>query len=196
MGVTCVLRWKNANGKPNFNFIQDHVRTGAWGITCKVYRDASPRAKQGTDKLMYQVSLSQHRDKVFVMVDGGVVVEAERELEGVLGKLKNLWILRQNHAIDGGSCYEVGDFTIRAANIILGGNYKGLLLEVEYRPLSTPNAATPLIEEFVRNIMPANAELSYQIESDYEKVGLSARVFSPAHTAYQYMTLMRRDGLL
>lgn len=63
------------------------------------------------------------------MVEGSVVVEAEKELELIVNRLKNLWQLRQSVNLEGTS-YEIGDFSLRVANILLGSSYKGLLLEV------------------------------------------------------------------
>lgn len=59
-----------------------------------------------------------------------------------------------------------------------------------------PNACTALLTEFVRTITPPAANLSFEIEHDYGAVGLSTTEFTPAHTAYQYMQLFRRDSLL
>jgi hypothetical protein len=116
-----------------------------------------------------------------------------------------------------GTSYDIGDFTLRVANILLGSTYKGLLLEVsicalwlqslkctfltytdqvEYRPCSSPYGATEIIRDFVESLIPANAQLSIDTEYDYEKVGLSNQEFTIAHTGYQYMHLFRKDSLL
>ncbi|RUS29657.1 hypothetical protein BC938DRAFT_480399 [Jimgerdemannia flammicorona] len=107
MGVTCVIRWVDAKGMPTFSSIVDNVtkllhgrHAGRWNMTCKVFRDTNPVQKTGTGKFMYQVALSQHPRHVYCMVDGSVLVEADKELENVLGKLKNLWVMRQSVPVE------------------------------------------------------------------------------------------------
>ncbi|KAM3583938.1 hypothetical protein VKS41_003903 [Umbelopsis sp. WA50703] len=199
MGMTCIVRWKNATGMRDFTTIDEHVvktlhgkNTGRWGLTCKVYRDNS---RNNSGKLLYQISLAQQPRQLYCMVDGGVVVEVERDVETIFSRLKNLWVIRQSATIEGTS-YDIGDFTLRVANILLGSTYKGLLLEVEYRPCSSPYGATEIIRDFVESLIPANAQLSIDTEYDYEKVGLSNQEFTIAHTGYQYMHLFRKDSLL
>ncbi|KAI9311376.1 mediator complex, subunit Med20 [Dichotomocladium elegans] len=168
---------------------QHQTSGGGSGINSSVNNGSSDA------KLMYQVVLGQQPGQAYCMVDGSVVVEAEKELEIILTRLKNLWQLRHNVMIEGTS-FEIGDFTLRVANILLGSTYKGLLLEISYHPCSTPNIAADLFREFVESIVPATAQLSCEYEYNYELVGLSNHDFTMAHTGYQYMMLFRNDGLL
>ncbi|CEP16133.1 hypothetical protein [Parasitella parasitica] len=201
MGVTW---WKNATGMRDFTFIAEHVtktlhgkNTGPWSLSFKVLRDNNQNNRQMAlkdSKLLYQVSLAQQPGLVYCMVDGSVVIEAEKEMEIILSRLKNLWQLRQSVTIEGTS-YEIGDFTLRVANILLGSTYKGLLLEIDYHPCTTPNNASKLFQEFVESIVPPTAQLSCEYEYNYEQVGLSNNEFTTAHTSYQYMQLFRNDGL-
>ncbi|KAL0083989.1 TATA-binding related factor [Phycomyces blakesleeanus] len=205
MGVTCLVRWKNATGMRDFASIAEHVtkslqgkNTGPWSLSVKVHRDVNQIMRQAVVKdsrFLYQVALAQQPGQVYCMVDGSVVVEAEKEMEIILSRLKNLWQLRQSVVVEGTS-YEIGDFTLRVANILLGSAYKGLLLEIDYHPCSAPNVASDLLREFVENIVPPTAQLSCEYEYDYESVGLSNHEFTTAHTGYQYMMLFRNDGLL
>lgn len=121
------MRWKNATGMRDFTYIQEHVtkslhgkNTGPWSLGFKVYRDANhgnggrantsaalssalhhQQSSQGKEnKLMYQVTLGQQPGQVYCMVDGSVVVEAEKELEIILSRLKNLWQMRQSVMIE------------------------------------------------------------------------------------------------
>ncbi|KAF7721207.1 hypothetical protein EC973_005107 [Apophysomyces ossiformis] len=205
MGATCIVRWKNATGARDLTYITDHVtkslhgkNTGSWSLSFKVYRDATQSTRHlvlRDSKLLYHVSLSQKPGQVYCMVDGSVVVEAEKEIEFILSRLKNLWQLRQSVTLEGTS-YEIGDFTLRVANILLGSTYKGLLLEIDYRPCSAPNTAREMFKEFIESLVPSTAQLSCEYEYNYEAVGLSNNEFTTAHTGYQYMMLFRNDGLL
>ncbi|KAI8877942.1 TATA-binding related factor [Backusella circina FSU 941] len=202
MGVTCLVRWKNATGMRDFTYIAENVtksfhgkNTGSWSLAFKVFRDTDNRQSVSKDsKFLYQVSLTQRPGYVYCMVDGSVVVEVEKEMEMILSRLKNLWHLRQSVTIEGTS-YEIGDFTLRVANILIGSTYKGLLLEIDYHPCSTPNTANEIFKEFIESIVPPTAQLSCEYEYNYETVGLSNNEFTIAHTGYQYMKLFKSDGL-
>ncbi|KAI9304484.1 mediator complex, subunit Med20 [Cunninghamella echinulata] len=203
MGVTCLVRWKNATGMRDFTYIAEHVtktlqgkNAGPWSLTMKMYRDANVLQRQGKDgKIMYQTALGQQPGQLYCMVDGGVVVEAEKEMESILSRLKNIWQLRQNITIEGTS-FDIDDFTLRVANILIGSTYKGLLLEVDYHPCSVPHVANDLFREFIESILPPTAQLSCEYNYNFEQVGLSNQEFTFAHTGYQYMMLFRNDGLL
>jgi mediator of RNA polymerase II transcription subunit 20 len=144
----------------DFTYIAENVtksfhgkNTGSWSLAFKVFRDTDNRQSVSKDsKFLYQVSLTQRPGYVYCMVDGSVVVEVEKEMEMILSRLKNLWHLRQSVTIEvdkkkgwfagcnyadiyilyylKGTSYEIGDFTLRVANILIGSTYKGLLLEV------------------------------------------------------------------
>jgi mediator of RNA polymerase II transcription subunit 20 len=105
-----LVRWKNATGMRDFTFIAEHVtktlhgkNTGPWSLSFKVFRDNNQNNRQialKDSKLLYQVSLAQQPGHVYCMVDGSVVVEAEKEMEIILSRLKNLWQLRQSVTIE------------------------------------------------------------------------------------------------
>jgi mediator of RNA polymerase II transcription subunit 20 len=95
----------------DFTFIAEHVtktlhgkNTGPWSLSFKVFRDNNQNKRQQLalkdSKLLYQVSLAQQQGHVYCMVDGSVVVEAEKEMEIILSRLKNLWQLRQSVTIE------------------------------------------------------------------------------------------------
>ncbi|SAM06471.1 hypothetical protein [Absidia glauca] len=203
MGITCLVRWKNATGMRDFTYIAEHVTKtlhgrngGPWSLTMKMYREAGAVQRQGKDgKVMYQVALGQQPGQLYCMIDGGVVIEAEKEMESILSRLKNIWQLRQSITIEGTS-FDIDDFTLRVANILVGSTYKGLLLEIDYHPCFVPHNANDLFREFVESILPPSAQLSCDYDYSYEKVGLSNQEFTSAHTGYQYMMLFKKDGLL
>lgn len=93
----------------DFTLIAEHVtktfhgkNTGPWSLSFKVFRDMNQRQQLALkdSKLLYQVSLAQQPGHVYCMVEGSVVIEAEKELEIILSRLKNLWQLRQSVTIE------------------------------------------------------------------------------------------------
>ncbi|ORX95332.1 TATA-binding related factor [Basidiobolus meristosporus CBS 931.73] len=201
MGVTCVLRWTDANGAQSLNMLQERIVkvyhgkiSGRWNLSCKVYRDTNPINKMGTGKLLYLVYHSSYPSSVFSMIDG-VIVEADRELDFIVNKLKNIWVTRQNLQVEGYS-FDIGDFVLRAGNIMVGSSYKGMMIEIEYKPCSIPTQCNDIFSEFLQNVIPPGAKYSLETDYKYESVGLSSETFSPTHTGYHYMNLFWRDNLL
>jgi mediator of RNA polymerase II transcription subunit 20 len=92
----------------DFTLIAEHVtktlhgkNTGPWSLSFKVFRDVNQQQLALKDsKYIYQVSLAQQPGHVYCMVEGSVVIEAEKELEIILSRLKNLWRLRQSVTIE------------------------------------------------------------------------------------------------
>ncbi|KAF9115685.1 hypothetical protein BGX27_006929 [Mortierella sp. AM989] len=64
-----------------------------------------------------------------------VLVEVEKDIEALIVKLKNLWVSRQHAQVEG-YVYDLGDFIVRAGNIMVASSsYKGMLIEVFLKAL-------------------------------------------------------------
>ncbi|KAF9100841.1 hypothetical protein BGX29_006214 [Mortierella sp. GBA35] len=128
-----------------------------------------------------------------------VLVEVEKDIEALIAKLKNLWVHRQHAQIEG-HVYDMGDFIVRAGNILVATtSYKGILIEIEYLPqTSSATASNALIEEFVRLISPPGTILysPQMFDYPYEQVGLDPNNWSMLHSGFQFMTLFRRQHIL
>ncbi|KAK3827573.1 MAG: TATA-binding related factor of subunit 20 of mediator complex-domain-containing protein [Benniella sp.] len=128
-----------------------------------------------------------------------VLVEVERDIEALILKLKSLWVQRQ-HAVVEGQVYDLGDFIVRAGNILVANStYKGMLIEIEYLPQTTnATASNAILEEFVKLISPPGVTLysPQMLDYPYEQVGLDATKWSTLHSGFQYMTLFRRQHIL
>ncbi|GBC06732.1 hypothetical protein RclHR1_07000002 [Rhizophagus clarus] len=170
-----VLLWKDNNGQGMTKFHERVTTTllgsyrDKWGIQVKLYRDNK----------------------------NDVIVEAEREMENILEKLKNLWHLRQVMVYDGYT-YIIGDFLIRVA-YPKSTNYKGMLMEVEYTSTINPHVAAPILDEFIEILKPPEIEIVKWKPDDkysFSKIGLSEDTFTRAHTDYQYMMLFKSENLL
>ncbi|KAF8944122.1 hypothetical protein BGZ47_004606 [Haplosporangium gracile] len=128
-----------------------------------------------------------------------VLVEVEKDIEALIAKLKNLWVHRQHAQVEG-YVYDLGDFIVRAGNIMVAStSYKGMLIEIEYLPqTSSATASNALLEEFVRLISPPGVNLysPQMFDYPYEQVGLDPKNWSMLHSGFQFMTLFRRQHIL
>ncbi|KAF9916510.1 hypothetical protein BX616_003584 [Lobosporangium transversale] len=128
-----------------------------------------------------------------------VLVEVEKDIEALIAKLKNLWVHRQHAQVEG-YVFDLGDFIVRAGNIMVAStSYKGMLIEIEYLPqTSSAIASNAILEEFVRLISPPGVTLysPQMLDYPYEQVGLDSKHWSMLHSGFQYMTLFRRQHIL
>ncbi|KAF9986341.1 hypothetical protein BGZ75_001970 [Mortierella antarctica] len=128
-----------------------------------------------------------------------VLVEVEKDMEALVAKLKNLWVHRQHAQVEG-HIFDLGDFIVRAGNIMVAStSYKGMLIEIEYLPqTSSAIASNAILEEFVRLISPPGVNLCspQMLDYPYEQVGLDPKKWSMLHSGFQYMTLFRRQHIL
>ncbi|KAG0309333.1 hypothetical protein BGZ98_003448 [Dissophora globulifera] len=128
-----------------------------------------------------------------------VLVEVEKDVEALIAKLKNLWVHRQHAQVEG-HVFDLGDFIVRAGNIMVASTtYKGILLEIEYLPqTSSATASNAILEEFVRLISPPNVNLysPQMLDYPYEQVGLDPKRWSMLHSGFQFITLFRRHHIL
>ncbi|CAG8819118.1 33879_t:CDS:2, partial [Racocetra persica] len=93
-----------------------------WHIATKLFRD-NKTAAAGTPKLIHSLVFSHDNGKVYCLADD-VMIEAEHELETILSKLKNLWVIKKDVKFEGFS-YNIGDFMVRTIDV----RHKGILVE-------------------------------------------------------------------
>ncbi|KAK0077102.1 hypothetical protein PV326_010297 [Microctonus aethiopoides] len=52
-----------------------------------------------------------------------------------------------------GPRFEIGDFCVKLGSVTISQNFKGVLVEVEYRPCVIPGAAWELLREFLQGFL-------------------------------------------
>lgn len=102
---------------------------GRWQLACRVYH--SVRSGPGVTGPLYVVTSSEEGGRVWLVGKDGVV-EGNRELEGVVHRLRSLWTVRQSASVEGWS-YSIGDFILRVGSASVGTASKGVILVVSIR---------------------------------------------------------------
>ena len=108
--------------------------------------------------------------------------------------------MRASHATRQLAEYYLGDFVIRVGTTMLpSGVRRGVVLEVEYRPLQSLQEATAVLSEMVRLVLPPSIKLedpqlprSAQALAPYR---LDPAAFSQRHVVAQYLTVLAAEGL-
>ncbi|KAJ3278579.1 hypothetical protein HK104_002209 [Borealophlyctis nickersoniae] len=98
-------------------------------------------------KLLYLLKFEHVHDKVYsfatepATMGKGVVVEADRDLELLLVKMKNLWTYRQSATVEG-FAFELGDFALRVGTVKVGSASRGLLIQAEHLRSTGPSSSS------------------------------------------------------
>jgi hypothetical protein len=97
--------------------------------------------------------------------------------------------------------YVLGDFVVRLGTVVPGsGQRRGMLLEVEYRPLPTLASAAAVLGEMVELLLPRSLALAApqlkRAEAALVHYGLVSERASPRHAIAQYLALLRAESML
>ncbi|CAG7719111.1 unnamed protein product, partial [Allacma fusca] len=98
-------------------------------------------------------------------------------------KMKDVYPSKKIKIESKGTRFELGDFVVKLGTVMMSQNFKGILVEVEYRPCVVAEACWELLMEFMQGIFGQNA-------STAPPRTLQARlkeVYTPLDTMHQYM---------
>ncbi|XP_057296590.1 mediator of RNA polymerase II transcription subunit 20-like [Hydractinia symbiolongicarpus] len=192
MGVTCVFPITIPDGKSShqvFDCIQKKLefvsaeKVGSWNVDCEAYQ--STQTTDGNVKLIYLMHSSEQPQLTFSILENNTCVVSDNGFHLMISKLKLFYTPRKGGKIDvKGTKYALGDFDIKVGNITQASNFKGILMEVEYKPCSVPNQCWSLLNEFVTTVLHINATFPTQPRS---LVDQKLNMFCIADTMLQYL---------
>uniref|UniRef100_A0A914VKD8 Mediator of RNA polymerase II transcription subunit 20 n=1 Tax=Plectus sambesii TaxID=2011161 RepID=A0A914VKD8_9BILA len=84
-----------------------------------------------------------------------------------------------------GSKYVLKDFAVRVGSASMASSFKGVVVEIEYRPLSVTSMSTALMREFVRSVLPV---LSAETPTFISRMQAHEQYY-PIDTLHQYLDL-------
>jgi len=82
-----------------------------------------------------------------------------------------------------GTRFELGDFVVKLGTVIMSQSFKGILIEVEYKPCVVADACWKLLMEFMQGILGQNAQTAPPkiLENRMKEI------YTPLDTMLQYM---------
>ncbi|CAM6087466.1 unnamed protein product [Calypogeia fissa] len=173
------------------------VRTGRWQVTASQYRpnQRDPSIPIECARELLGLTFSEVSSKqFFVLRAEHMVVEAAASMHQIMEKLQ-LYRNRLTIFFEGFQ-YQLGDFQIKAGRAVLAHseNLRGIVVEVEYLPVSSLEQTRLLLQEFVdlwQDVITAQSMLGrlVHLEPNFADYGLSDN-YSWQHTSLQYVTLM------
>lgn len=172
------------------------TRAGRWQVTTAQYRPISrdPSIPVDCARDLLGVAFSENPSKhFFILRADHMVVEADSNIQEIMEKLQTyknrLTLLFE------GFQYQLGDFHIKAGRAVLNNeSLRGIVMEVEYLPVSSLEKTRMLLQEFVdlwQEVIPKNSLNGrfMNVEAHFGDYSLSDN-YTWQHTALQYISLM------
>ncbi|PSS20778.1 Mediator of RNA polymerase II transcription subunit 20a like [Actinidia chinensis var. chinensis] len=207
MTIKWVLHWQpNAGTTVNSQILNEvsqcvesinGVKEGRWKATLTFYkpiiREQAPTAEFPRDFL--GITLPEQPNKYYFVIRGQkIVLEAEQTIQAIMEKLQSY---KTRVALNfEGFQYQLGDFQLRVGKVVpmQSESLRGIVMEMEYLPLSSLDKSRKILEEFFDIWQEALSKRSLpghflHIEPNFTEFGLSDG-YTSQHTAVQYATIM------
>ncbi|XP_031499021.1 mediator of RNA polymerase II transcription subunit 20a [Nymphaea colorata] len=173
------------------------TKGGRWKTSITLYkvilRDPNAPAEYARDFL--GISLNEQPNKHYFILRGSrVVVEADSTILTIMEKLQS-YKSRLSLFFEGIQ-YQIGDFQLRVGKVVLSHseNLKGIVMEVEYMPISSVEKSRQIMEEFLDIWQETLSKKSLpghfvHNEANFADYGLADH-YTSQHTAVQYVLVM------
>ncbi|KAG9457343.1 hypothetical protein H6P81_001851 [Aristolochia fimbriata] len=207
MPVKWVLHWHpNAGSTVNTQILTElsqcaesinGTKEGRWKSVLTYYRpilrDQNAPAEYARDFM--GLALQEQPDKYYFTIRGQrIVLEADSAIQMIMEKLQSYKSRVQLYFE--GIQYQLGDFQLKVGKVvpIHSESLRGIVMEVEYLPLSSLEKSRQIMEEFIDIWQETVSKKSLpghfmHIEPNFSEYGLSDH-YSSLHTAVQYATVM------
>lgn len=132
---------------------------------------------------------SENPVSVFAILDNGtkqIPLVADSIFDLVMTKITTFHNSRKQTKIESkGPRFEVGDFIIKLGSVTMAQTFKGILIEVEYRPCFVADLCWELIREFLVGIL--NIPIQKALPSYFTIHNRAVDVYNPTDTIQQYL---------
>ncbi|XP_057498076.1 mediator of RNA polymerase II transcription subunit 20a-like isoform X1 [Actinidia eriantha] len=207
MTIKWVLHWQpNAGATVNSQILNEvsqcvesinGVKEGRWKATLTFYKPII-REQVSTAEFPREflgITLPEQPNKYYFVIRGQkIVLEAEQNIQAIMEKLQSY---KTRVALNfEGFQYQLGDFQLRVGKVVpmQSESLRGIVMEMEYLPLSSLDKSRKMLEEFFDIWQEALSKRSLpghflHIEPNFTEFGLSDG-YTSQHTAVQYATIM------
>lgn len=173
-------------------------KDGRWKTTVNYYkpntRDPNMPIPPEFPRELVGVSLQEQPNKhYFILRAQRIVVEADNMISTIMDKLQSY---RSRIAINfEGFQYQLGDFQLRLGKAVMttADNLRGIVMEIEYLPISSLEKSKQIMEEFLdmwQEIVLKRTLLGrfVHVEPNFTEYGLRDH-YTSQHTVVQYATV-------
>ncbi|XP_059276664.1 mediator of RNA polymerase II transcription subunit 20a-like isoform X3 [Lycium ferocissimum] len=204
MPIKWVLHWQpNAGTTANSQIVSEvsqcvesinGIKQGRWKATLSFYK---PMLREQANAVEFPrdflgISLQEQPNKYYFVIRGQrMILEAESSIQTIMEKLQSY---KTRVALN--FEYQLGDFQLRVGKVvpIHSENLRGIVMEMEYLPISSWEKSHQIMGEFFDIWQEALGKRSLpghfvHIEPIFSEFGLSDQ-YTSQHTAVQYASIM------
>lgn len=201
MGVTILQPYpvENKSGAQTIEFLVKRVlalgavQTGHFLVDCETYTSIP---QIGSTKTVHILHNSEQPASVFSILDTGakqIPLVTDGLFDLLMKHISPVYTSKKQTKIESkGPRFEFGDFLIKLGIVTMSQNFKGVLVEVEYRPCLVASSCWELMREFlqgflgsnVSNSIPAYFTQRININTNHTKAN---DIYQPIDTINQYL---------
>ncbi|CAG9135700.1 unnamed protein product [Plutella xylostella] len=195
MGVTVLQQFpvpENKTGTYVIEMLSKRIlalgatQQGQFLVDCESYLS---HPQMGTTKTVHILHNSEQPASVFSILESGnknIHVIADGLFDLFMIKLSQHYTSKKQTKIESkGPRFELGDFCIKLGSVTMNQSFKGILIEVEYRPCVTANAVWGLLREFLQGLLGS----STVIQPPQHLKNRMSEIYTPIDTVHQYLEL-------
>lgn len=192
MGVTILQQFpvENRTGPATIDLLSKRivalgaVQQGHFLVDCDTYSSVPQLGHQRTVHVLHN---SEQPATVFSILETGsktIPLATDGLFDLLMMKMSSFYTSKKHtKAETKGPRYEIGDFCVKLGTVTVNANFKGVLVEVEYRPCVVPVLCWELMKEFLQGFLgssvPSNPPTYLQNKMN--------DVYSPIDTIHQYL---------
>ncbi|PZC71944.1 hypothetical protein B5X24_HaOG212224 [Helicoverpa armigera] len=193
MGVTVLQQYpvpENKTGTYVIELLTKRIlalgatQQGQFLVDCESYLS---HPQMGTTKTVHIFHNSEQPASVFSILDTGaknIHVIADGLFDLLMMKLSQNYTSKKQTKIESkGPRFELGDFCVKLGSVTMNQSFKGILVEVEYRPCVTANAVWGLLREFLQGLLGP----SVPVQPPQHLLSRMNEIYTPIDTIYQYL---------
>lgn len=201
MGVTILQQFpvENRTGPSTIELLSKRIsalgatQQGQFLVDCETYTSIPALGHQRTVHVLHN---SEQPATVFSILESGqktIPLATDGLFDLLMMKMASFYqSKKQTKAESKGPRYEIGDFCVKLGTVSVSQNFKGILVEVEYRPCVVPAMCWELMREFLQGFLgssvPATPPAYFQNRMQ--------DVYMPIDTIHQYLeqfTIFRKS---
>lgn len=163
MGVTILQPFptlENKTGSATIEFLTKRILTlgavpqGQFLVDCETFHSTQ---HMGNAKAIHILHNSEYPASVFAMLDNGtklIPLVADSLFDLVILKMTGAYTSKKQTKIESkGQRFELGDFLVKLGSVTMNQTFKGVMVEVEYRPCVIAANCWDLLREFMQGFM-------------------------------------------
>lgn len=145
----------------------------------------------GPPKTVHMLHNTENPASVFSILDTGtkhIPLIADGLFDQLMLRITNFHNSKKQTKIESkGPRFEVGDFVIKLGSVTMAQNFKGILIEVEYRPCFVASLCWEMIREFLVGVMNMPIQKNLPQYFLMPNPNRSMDVYNPIDTIQQYL---------